>query len=348
MDTETLQFTTNLLEGATRRKNILENVHICGLTSKNGYRYSPDALKNAIPLYENVDVYVNHNNSKPRPVEEKIGLAKNISFKESTGLWGDLVLNEKHPAYEQLVWFADNMPSKVGCSHDVDGKINKSAQLVESIKVVHSVDIVSAPATTAGLTEGVIGDKIATTDSKNRLDRVVQTATSLLYDILWPTALTDEERQSKMIAVLKDAIAEIKSLSTTNKKEEVMDWTKVTLEDVTKNAPHILEAVNAAHAVALTEAVKVATLKEKQVQDAIAKLPEKARTAIFEAQIRAAATPADVQNLVEALILVSAPVKVESTTTSGTQTTTITEGKASGLKLEDIDAALGLTSKEDN
>lgn len=344
MDYETLQFSTNLLEAAKRRKNIIENVHICGLVSKNGYTYSPEALKEAIPLYEAADVYVNHNSNKPRPIEEKIGMSRNITFKEGTGLWGDLVLNEAHPAYPQIVWFADNMPSKVGCSHDVDGKINRSSKLVESIKTVHSVDLVSNPATTAGLTEGVIGDTIAATDSKNRLDRVVRTATSLLYDILWPTALTDEERQNKMIAVLKDAIVEIKSLST-NKKEEVMDWTKVTLEDVQKNAPHILEAANAAHKTALTEAVKAAATKEKQVQAALAKLPEKARTTIFESQIRAASTEAEVTSLVEAIVSIASPAKVEATPTSGTQT--ITEGKKVEFSLDALDAALGLNSKED-
>lgn len=327
----------NILEGAKRTKNVIKEAHICGLVSKNGYTYPADVLKSAVPLYENVDIYVNHNDNRPRPIEEKIGMVKNAFFKEGKGIIGDLVLNEAHPAYEQLTWFADNMPSKVGCSHDVAGSINRKEKLVESIKAVHSVDLVSQPATTQGLIEGVISDKINGVGLKNRLDKVIRATTDLLYEVLWPSTnpTTDEDRLKATQVVLKDALAEIKTLSTT--KESVMEWDKLTLDDVRKNAPHIAKVIDEK----LTEACKVAVEKEKQVQVVLAKLPEKARTAIFESQIRGAATIADAEKIVEAIVSITAPAKVQSTSTSGTVTEPLKEGQK-GFSVEDVDAALGI------
>lgn len=39
---------------------IIKGVKILGLVSKNGRRYRPDALKAALPLYENCQVNIDH------------------------------------------------------------------------------------------------------------------------------------------------------------------------------------------------------------------------------------------------------------------------------------------------
>lgn len=131
-------------------KNRIENVHVAGHVSENGYSYSPQAYKNGITLYEGAPVYFNHFNND---VRDKFAWIEKVVHVEGTGLWGDLVCNEKHPAFEQIMWWAENKPSAIGLSQHVLVKVPDGSTEATEILKVKRVDLVGEPATTKGLFE---------------------------------------------------------------------------------------------------------------------------------------------------------------------------------------------------
>ncbi len=159
--TETLQefvFTPSPQGRIDREQGILHCVKILGTKSKNGRTYPDATLRDALPLYENIKVNLDHatgHNNKPRRYQDRFGVIKNVQIKENDGLYGDFRFNPKHPLAEQLLWDAENAPENVGFSHNVEAIVRKEDDtiIVEKIVSVWSVDIVADPATTAGLFE---------------------------------------------------------------------------------------------------------------------------------------------------------------------------------------------------
>lgn len=142
-----------------RVAGIIENVKIVGLSAPSKKRdYTPDALKNAIPLYEGLKVNVNHvdPNAKSRKFEDRIGRLSGIYFKEGEGLFAKkFAFNPEHPLAKSLCWWAENDPAGVGFSQHAGGRgrVVRGRQIVEAVDAVSSVDLVADPATTAGLFE---------------------------------------------------------------------------------------------------------------------------------------------------------------------------------------------------
>src|SRR5437870_725900 len=48
---------------------VVRNVALTGTQSRNGYRYTEEALRNAVPLYENKPVFLDHAANLARPYE---------------------------------------------------------------------------------------------------------------------------------------------------------------------------------------------------------------------------------------------------------------------------------------
>jgi hypothetical protein len=150
-----------------RQQGVLRGVKLLGLQSRNGRKYLPDALSAARTLYEGARVNVNHAKGHPlaaRDYQDRLGVVRQIAWRNAEGLFGDLHFNPKHALAEQLVWDAEHAPENVGLSHNVQARTVRQGDdtLVEAILKVHSVDLVADPATTVGLFEQV---QAATADS---------------------------------------------------------------------------------------------------------------------------------------------------------------------------------------
>ncbi len=138
-----------------REAGVLCGVRVLGLVSRNGREYPPQTVKRALPKYEGVKVYLNHDErSRVRSYQDKIGVLRGPRF--DAGLRADLHLNLGHPVAEQVLYDAEHAPDTLGLSHSVEGVIaRKGAKIiVEEITAVHSVDLVTDPATAASLFEG--------------------------------------------------------------------------------------------------------------------------------------------------------------------------------------------------
>ncbi len=141
-----------------RASGVLRGVKLIGLESQNGRRYRPEALSAAVGLYEGAKVNVNHPQNgplAPRDYRDRLGVVRQVEFRPTEGLFGNLHFNPKHALAEQLVWDAENNPRNVGFSHNVLARLTRDgeATIVEAITHVQSVDLVADPAATQGLFE---------------------------------------------------------------------------------------------------------------------------------------------------------------------------------------------------
>ena len=141
-----------------REAGVIFGVKIIGCESRNGRRYPNDTLRQAIPLYENSKVNLDHPDGDPRKSRSyhaRFGMIRNVHLRENNGLFADFWFNPKHSIAEQLLWDAEHSPDNVGFSHNVEAVVQHKSEpaIVEKIVAVRSVDLVADPATTQGLFE---------------------------------------------------------------------------------------------------------------------------------------------------------------------------------------------------
>ncbi|MGQ9504228.1 MAG: hypothetical protein ACUVQG_03845 [Thermogutta sp.] len=139
---------------------VIHGVKVLGLTSRNGRRYSEQALQQAVPLYEGAKVNINHpkgDAAAPRDYRDRLGFLCAVCYREGEGLFADLHFNPKHDVAERLIWDAEHAPQNVGLSHNVLAHIEHRGEtpVVTEIHRVLSVDLVADPATTSGLFESL-------------------------------------------------------------------------------------------------------------------------------------------------------------------------------------------------
>ncbi len=141
-----------------RHVGVIRGVKVLGLESRNGRTYLPEALAQAVQLYEDAKVNVNHpkgSPTSPRDYQDRIGAIRHVAVRAGEGLFGDFYFNPKHALAEQLMWDAEHAPENVGFSRNVEARVSRRGDrvVVEAISRVQSVDLVADPATTRGLFE---------------------------------------------------------------------------------------------------------------------------------------------------------------------------------------------------
>jgi len=241
-----------------REAGVIRGVKVLGALSRNGREYTQEALRKSVGLYEGVRVNVNHvGRGQSRGYGDRIGKLENAQVREG-GIFADLKFNPKHALAEQLAWDAENAPGNVGLSHDAEGRLSRrnGKAVVEEILSVRSVDLVADPATTAGLFEGEIGDKMQADAQAAAMRKVNSTAMDLIHQAVWDDekafpALAD--KKARVLSVLADWEAELTALAepaagdasaTTNTEtEESMDFKTLTTEELTKERPDLIEAI---------------------------------------------------------------------------------------------------------
>jgi hypothetical protein len=142
-----------------RDKGIIKGVKIIGFNSQNGRRYLPEALKEAVPLYEGIKVNIDHPEKGPtqqRSSHDRFGKFINVRFVESEGIYGDLLYLKNHPLADSVCEAAEReeMNDVFGMSHNAQGEgtVDKNDIFVVSrITEVRHVDLVADPATTKSL-----------------------------------------------------------------------------------------------------------------------------------------------------------------------------------------------------
>src|SRR5262249_45170125 len=129
-----------------RQRAVIQGVKILGLVSRNGRTYLPEALNEAVGLYEGVKVNVNHPKGgplAPRDYQDRMGVIRGVGLRADEGLFGDFHFNPKHALAEQLLWDAEHAAENVGFSHNVEARTARRGEktVVEAILKVQSVDL---------------------------------------------------------------------------------------------------------------------------------------------------------------------------------------------------------------
>jgi len=240
-----------------REAGVIRGVKVLGPASRNGREYTQESLRKGVGLYEGVRVNVNHvGRGESRGYGDRIGRLENAQVREGA-IFADLRFNPKHALAEQLAWDAENAPGNVGLSHDAEGRLSRRGgkAVVEEILSVRSVDLVADPATTTGLFEGEIGDKMQADAQAAAMRKVNGTAMDLIHQAVWDDenafpSLAD--KKARVLSVLADWEAELTALAepdagdsttTETETEESMDFTALTANELAKQRPDLIEAI---------------------------------------------------------------------------------------------------------
>ena len=138
-----------------QENRFVRNVALTGTESKNGYRYSEQALIESLPLYENKPVFLDHASSRTQPhqrsTRDLVGSVVNVRFQDGR-VRGDIRVIDTEAGRTFLALAESNGPA-VGMSHVILAAKNADGSVVEKIHEVVSVDAVVFPATTKSFQE---------------------------------------------------------------------------------------------------------------------------------------------------------------------------------------------------
>lgn len=147
-----------------REKGIIRGVKLLGVRSKNRRDYeTPGVRESAKKLLSGAAIYIDHppTATTSRSYRDKFGVVGTaIEYRPGHGHFGDIHFNPKNQVAEQFIWDVLNAPKSFGMSinsavkYADNGRRNKSGdQVVESIEVLRSLDVVTRPGTTDGIFE---------------------------------------------------------------------------------------------------------------------------------------------------------------------------------------------------
>lgn len=141
-----------------RDNAVIPRVKILGTESRNKRVYPQEVMRAALPQYEGASVCIDHpapdQIRKVRPTLAQWGWLENCTA-EPDGVYGDLHYYKNHPSTDALLEIAERRPDKFGLSHNAECEWRQEGdkQVVESVLLVRSVDLVQRPATTSSLYE---------------------------------------------------------------------------------------------------------------------------------------------------------------------------------------------------
>lgn len=262
-----------------RAKNRIHGMLLCGLESLNRRSYQQALSRPEAPtLYDGRPANSNHvEDGESVKWEDRLGSWDSPRFVEGAGMFGDLAYNPKHPSAEALLWFAEHGPSMVGNSHRVNaiGRRDKGSGHfnVEQIERVLSVDVVADPATTKGFFESACDasrsmtteDFLATVRAGTKLGALSFAKARFQSRSAaegWarqhgfdPGNVTETENAwrlgetlagARVVAVADGIAAELgeePKHARRTRKERTMEFDDITLEELTRKRPDIVNAV---------------------------------------------------------------------------------------------------------
>jgi len=191
-------------EDEWKEKGLVRGVVILGPHSRNKRTYLTEAMVKAVPLYNGVRIFANHQQpGQSRSIRDLIGKIVNPRF-EGGKIRGDAQILESHRSW--VLPLIREVPNLCGFSHDARGVVfvHKGEEIVEEIKAVHSADLVVDPATTRGIFEETGRRK-----ERKRMEEELQRQISTLTEDKALLAAELEEKE-KEIAALRKELDEVK------------------------------------------------------------------------------------------------------------------------------------------
>lgn len=156
-----------------RESRMVRNIALARSESKNGYHYCSQALKEAVPLYAEKPVFLDHSQRAGAPhqrsTRDLVGSIVNPRFVDGV-IRGEIRVLDTEAGRTFLALVESNGPA-VGMSHVVMAERNTDHTIVEHIADVVSVDAVVFPASTTNFQES----RLAQAAPVNALDSQLET-----------------------------------------------------------------------------------------------------------------------------------------------------------------------------
>ena len=318
----------NLEEAIDNKAKTIKGLCIMGNPeSKNGYTYLEKAVDTLSKMVDGALFYINHPSKSEaedrdgvRDVQHWAGCFTN-GRKENGKVRADLVVRESF--WPLVVDVATMQPKGVGNSinslvrvfKDKDGK-----ESIVDIDTLHSVDLVSAAATTETLfesvsddvydeemgdmiamdlqLEGLLADKIKERKITRKVNDLQWEAFDVVVDILKNKQVNLQDKKAQISSVLDGLEEGINNIinggdgdleeSTKDKIKEKenddMDFTKLTLEEIKKERPDLVEKIEG-------EKKSSETIKETQAE------LDKAKSDLEDVKAKAEAQEKEVEDL---------------------------------------------------
>lgn len=192
-------------------QRIVRNVALAGSLSKNGYRYSDQALEQAAPLYAERPVFLDHaadpKRSRDRSTRDLVGSVTNPRFEQGR-IRGDIRVLDTEAGRTFLSLAASASPG-LGMSHVVLARRSADGAIVEQIEDVISVDAVINPATTTTFHEQSNDDGLALSAVVVERDayrsRIEQLETEVARLSTFETELVERRRDQAIQQLLESA-----------------------------------------------------------------------------------------------------------------------------------------------
>ncbi len=204
-----------LLSGKSEN-NVFKNVKLFGKNNRMGRKYSDKAVSQLVKLYQNAYVYVDHQDPKlfgkvGRSYNERVGEVKNPVLIDNE-IYGDLYLNPKKAITESLVWDIENLSNGIGISHSIVG--DETNGVIDYVKNVNSLDIVSDPSTTKTFYESYVAqidnNKLITEQHIKENEELKEINDKLIEEI---NILKEET--SKQLKLINEIMLDVKNIKKT-------------------------------------------------------------------------------------------------------------------------------------
>jgi hypothetical protein len=307
---KTITESVELLEAANIQDNVIKNVKVLGIYSKNGRIYPLSTMRAALEKYEGCVVNLDHKPNEIRSVLDRFGQIKNVRLEED-GIRGDLQYNPAHPYAAAFKYFVETQPDALGLSHAALCKTKMErdgTETVQSIEEVESTDVVCVPATNRNIFESYTQILESVMKKKDASGGV-----ELVSDMPHTTVESDKVPVHHM-----EALSDDKNLPHDSKLEALADDKdlphKSRLEALKSKKYETLEAYNADLKEAL-EAVLGADIDVKEKIEAVMGLCKK--TEMCDKEEKKESVASDVMGLDEADDKVKAEESLKKTNKTG-------------------------------
>jgi len=138
---------------------IIRNAAVLGMVSNNGYTYSENAMRSTARLAEGAKQYIGHMADKEeRSVTELFSILKNVRYMDTEKkVRGDMHLVDTPEVRNEIFPRMQHFKESIGNSVVVwaEGAENEGVLTLTEVYKVDSVDLVTDPATNAGIFENV-------------------------------------------------------------------------------------------------------------------------------------------------------------------------------------------------
>jgi hypothetical protein len=194
----------------------LYNLAVVGTRSKNGVIYPQNVLQDAVGLYVNAPVYIDH--SDKEVLAKKVGWIIKAWWDHNLGqIRADIAIVRSHPLANVILWAYEKKPDYCGLSHDVEAEVEESngIKIVKKIVKVNSVDFVSNPATTTSLVESYNRKKQKMKVNLKEESNMRESLKNLLSSLI-DAALSGKIDPNELVKKLKTALELAKGLDETD------------------------------------------------------------------------------------------------------------------------------------